>query len=158
MESTPTLGDTPSTSSTALKKAKNDYLNGPQPSTSTKGFKKPMQKSKSLSSVQDDSFSDEDNISVVSSIRAAYSRSEEIKILKWIAQHKRFSEVGGIAMWRVLEADHVLPGRSHQSMKERFRKHILPKIEVFDLDEDDLAAFKKQRNCKPSLKKKGGKK
>ena len=83
-----------------------------------------------------------------------YSRSEELKIIRWIIEQKRFSEVSGIKMWKILEACNVLPNRSHQSMKERFRKHILPNIQHYqdqNISKDDIEHFKMFRS--PSTKK-----
>ena len=57
-----------------------------------------------------------------------YSREEEVKILDFIIEHNAFSQVKGISLWKIMEATQVLQGRSSQSMKERFRRHILPKL------------------------------
>ena len=74
--------------------------------------------------------------------RRNYSFREEEKIVQWIARTRRYSEVNGIAMWKIMEASKVLEDRSYQSMKERFRKHIIRKIEVYNLTESEKAAFK----------------
>ena len=78
--------------------------------------------------------------------RGLYSQSEENKIVQWIVENKRFTEVGGVAMWKILESANVVPNRSDQSMKERFRKHILPKIDLFDISENDKKAFKNAKS------------
>ena len=89
--------------------------------------------------------SDDDLSTVSTSSRTQYSYSEEERIVKWIIKTHSYSEVGGIVMWRLMESDNAVPGRSFQSMKERFRKHILPKIELFDISEDAKNAFKQQQ-------------
>ena len=77
-----------------------------------------------------------------SSYRRSYSFSEEQKIVKWIAKTQRYTEVNGIAMWKLMADSKVLGDRSYQSMKERFRKHIIGKIDMYDLTESEKAAFK----------------
>ena len=68
--------------------------------------------------------------------------------MNWIIKNHQFSAVGGIAMWKLLEASGKVPGRTFQSMKERFRKKILPRIEFFNMDEEHKKAFKKVRTLK----------
>jgi len=62
-----------------------------------------------------------------------YTRSEEKNIIQWIIENNRHSEIKGIKLWRELEKSNQVPGRTSQSMKERFRKHILPKIQHYQL-------------------------
>ena len=148
----PLVSETPSTQRKTFKKAKEDYLqveDGAVASTSKAVFKEPKAH-RTASQVIVDSDSDSDNISTVSSKGNPYSRSEELKILQWIAKQRRFTETSGIAMWRALEMSGEVKGRSHQSMKERFRKHILPNIDVYDIEEEDKQTFKMHRNTKYS--------
>ena len=74
--------------------------------------------------------------------RRPYSFIEDQKIVKWIAKTDNYSKVNGIAMWKLMEKCNVLKDRSYQSMKERFRKVIIGKIDTYDLREDELADFK----------------
>ena len=140
-----------------MAKAKSDYLQieNPVPSTSKQKVPDPVLKKPIYANAQ---FNDESDIETASTISNSthhstrgnpYSRNEEQKIIEWIVEHKRFSEVKGIAMWKILEFSGILPGRSHQSIKERFRKHILPNINHYAMDESDREAFKLQRNSKP---------
>ena len=96
-------------------------------------------------------------VSTASSKRGnPYSRAEEKKIIQWIIEQNRFSEVSGIKMWKILGGCNVLPGRSDQSMKERFRKHILPNIQHYqdkDISKDDIDRFKLNRNSSTKKKK-----
>ena len=166
------ITETPSAQGKSLKQAKKDYIANPVPSTSkgilakSTNFKKPVGKSpskpKSSSSSspnkvigQQKSFQfdsdtiEDDNLSTVSTAsRTPYSRSEEQKIVEWIAKNKQYSGVGGNQIWRMMEQDNAVPGRTSQSMKERFRKKILPQIDLFKLSEDDKNAFKKLRAIK----------
>merc|ERR1712083_1099884 len=100
---------------------------------------------KDQSEDDDDDLSSEEHLSVVSTASSkgnSYKRSEEKKILDWIIKTGRYSEVKGIAMWRILEASNEVPGRSYQSMKERFRKHIANDIQHYGLKEDEVTKFK----------------
>ena len=72
-----------------------------------------------------------------------YQREEEVKILAFIIQHQAFSQVKGNTLWKIMEATQVLPERTSQSMKERFRRHIFPKLGKYDhLSEQDISNFK----------------
>ena len=73
--------------------------------------------------------------------RLPYTNSEEMEIVQWIIHNQRFSEISGLAMWKDLEKDGILPNRSYQSMKERFKKHVLPKIREFDISQEDTNSF-----------------
>ena len=73
--------------------------------------------------------------------RNFYTSSEEMEIVQWIIDKQRFSEISGIALWKDMERDGILANRSHQSMKERFKKHILPKIREFDISQKDTNSF-----------------
>ena len=178
------LSDTRSTSK-AMKRAREDYLKSPKPSTSKASvksspkvkipkpstskanmkspFKKPFSTQEKDQSEDDDDDlssvkSSEEHLSVVSTASSKgnpYIRSEEKKILDWIIKTGRYSEVKGIAMWRILEASNEVPGRSYQSMKERFRKHIANDIQHYGLKEDEVAKFKLYDT---SAKRKGKKK
>ena len=44
-------------------------------------------------------------------------------------------------MWEILESCNEVPGRSYQSMKERFRKTILPNIQNYQLEKDQVDRF-----------------
>ena len=62
----------------------------------------------------------------------AYSEEEEHKIIEWILVRERLQSrnwsVGGNSIWRIMENQGALPGRSWQSSKERFRRVILRKM------------------------------
>ena len=96
-------------------------------------------------------------VSTASSKRGnPYSRAEEKKIIQWIIEQNRFSEVSGIKMWKILGGCNVLPERSYQSMYARFRKHILPNIQHYqdkDISKDDIDRFKLNRNSSTKKKK-----
>ena len=44
------------------------------------------------------------------------------KILSYICETKRFAETSGVKLWKLLEENDVVNGRTWASMKERFRK------------------------------------
>ena len=80
-----------------------------------------------------------------------YSKEEDLKIISFIVDNKRFLDVGGNELWKIMEERAVLDGRSWQSMKERFRKVISPKINQYKLDKIIVANFVKGN---PSKKEK----
>ena len=74
-------------------------------------------------------------------VRMSYTRAEDLAILGFIADNKRFGDVGGVEMWKLMEEREVVVGRSWQSMKERFRKKILTNIKNYNLSKEHLKAF-----------------
>ena len=156
------ISDTPSRIEKVSQKAKKDYLEivDPKPSTSKARvsppvFKVPKPKPKESKNSDDSridenssSESEDDRKSTISTVsssgnRRPYSHQEEQKIVKWIAKHRRYSEVNGIAMWKLMAESGELGDRSYHSLKERFRKHIIGKIRIYDLSEAEKEAFKK---------------
>merc|ERR1712080_248860 len=81
------------------------------------------------------------SLDVTEKAKRFYTSSEEMEIVQWIIDKQRFSEISGIALWKDMERDGILDNRSHQSMKERFKKHILPKIREFDISQQDTNSF-----------------
>lgn len=73
--------------------------------------------------------------------RLPFKRDEDLKIIRFISQNSRYSEIKGIAMWNLMEAKNVVPARTAQSMKERFRKRILPSIRSYGLNSDVVRRF-----------------
>ena len=72
-----------------------------------------------------------------------YQREEEIKIVDFIVQHQAFGQVGGNTLWKLMEATQILPDRTPQSMKERFRRHILPNLNRYTyLSKKDVENFR----------------
>ena len=57
-------------------------------------------------------------------------------------------------MWQILESCNEVPRRSYQSMKERFRKTILPNIQHYQLEEDQVDCFKQYSQGSQSKAKK----
>ena len=63
------------------------------------------------------------------------------KILGFILDNGRSADTGGVSLWQLMEYREVVEGRTWQSMKERFRKSILKRIDSFT----SLTADQKQR-------------
>ena len=61
-----------------------------------------------------------------------YTTEEDNDILKFIVENNRLDDVKGRALWELMEERGIANGRSHQSMKERFRKTISKNIENYD--------------------------
>ncbi len=57
-------------------------------------------------------------------------------ILQFIVDNNRCEDIGGIALWQLMEERQVIERRSWQSMKERFRRSILKRLDSFDLREE----------------------
>ena len=62
--------------------------------------------------------------------RKSYSMSEDNKIKKWIIENDQLTNINSNIMWKSLEASGEIPERSFISMKKRFMRHILPKIDT----------------------------
>ena len=77
-----------------------------------------------------------------------YSKEEDLKIISFIVDNKRFLCVGGNKLWKIMEERAILDGRSWQSMKERFRKVISPKINQYKLDKIIVENFVKGNRSK----------
>merc|ERR1712038_979833 len=69
--------------------------------------------------------------SSISSIKF-YTAEEDKDILRFIVENNRINDVKGNALWELMEQRGVADGRSHQSMKERFRKTISKNIENYE--------------------------
>ncbi|CAB4056278.1 unnamed protein product [Lepeophtheirus salmonis] len=64
-------------------------------------------------------------------INRPYSHDEQVDILKFIISHGKHNKLKDINTWREMEADGVCSGlRAATSLKEHFRKQILPRIHV----------------------------
>jgi len=69
-----------------------------------------------------------------------YTNIEDLKIIEFMESNQRF-DVGGRALWQLMETRGVLSGRSWHSMKERFRKVIMKKIRSYGLSEETVQRF-----------------
>ena len=74
-------------------------------------------------------------------------------ILRFIVDNGRCEDTGGIALWQLMEERKVVERRSWQSMKERFRRSILKRLEDFDLGEEQK---KQLREGGKGVKGRGG--
>ncbi|GLH14769.1 Protein of unknown function [Gryllus bimaculatus] len=64
--------------------------------------------------------------------RSKYTYDEELTIIEYISEKKVYKQVGGVAMWQCMETE-IKTNRTWQSLKEHFRKKILPNIDEFNL-------------------------
>ena len=74
-------------------------------------------------------------------------------ILQFIVDNGRCEDIGGIALWQLMEERQVVERRSWQSMKERFRRSILKRLDSFDLSEEQKQQL---RQGGKGVKGKGG--
>ena len=72
-----------------------------------------------------------------------YNKQEDLKIINFICENKRFADVKGNELWKLMEGRKVVEGRTWQSLKERYRKIILKNINNYKLDKDVVAMFSK---------------
>ncbi|XP_071445389.1 uncharacterized protein [Hetaerina americana] len=68
-----------------------------------------------------------------------YTYEEDMKLLKWICNKRKRSDdpLTGNRIWKFIESRGVLPGRSWQSMRERFRRHIAPNLKRYKIPKED---------------------
>lgn len=79
-----------------------------------------------------------------------YTLMEDQTILDYISNTCRYSQVNGNALWKLMEDRNLLDGRTWQSMKERFRKRIIHRLERYKLSSQNLERFQKvQREMAP---------
>merc|ERR1712024_59114 len=75
-----------------------------------------------------------------------YTTEEDREIIKFIVKNNRIGDVKGNSLWELMQQKGVAIGRSHQSMKERFRKTISKNIENYDDEVVDKAMKKRIKN------------
>ncbi|XP_071452854.1 telomeric repeat-binding factor 2-interacting protein 1-like isoform X2 [Hetaerina americana] len=78
-------------------------------------------------------------------IARPYNESERLAMINWIIKNKSYASVGGNSLWMDMEKEEVCQGRSWQSLKEHFKKKVLPSINTFGLSEKHVKCFKKRR-------------
>lgn len=77
-----------------------------------------------------------------------YTPEEDKAILNYISETKRYDETKGNVLWKMMEANGVLTNRTWASMKERFMKVILRKLEMYDLPEEQVQRFRNPKSTK----------
>ena len=70
--------------------------------------------------------------------RASYTLAEERAVVEDLLAHGGYSQRGGTLLWRRMETSGVCPGRTWQSLKGRFDKHILFNLNKFGVSKTDL--------------------
>ena len=76
---------------------------------------------------------------VTDDLKSMFSFSQ--KILGFILDNGRSADTGGVSLWQLMEFRKVVEGRSWQSLKERYRRSILKRLDSFG----NLTADQKQR-------------
>ncbi|XP_069165533.1 myb-like protein X isoform X2 [Procambarus clarkii] len=88
--------------------------------------------------------------------RRPYSHKEEKLIVQFIVRTRRYSEVGAKAMWEIMSSTVPgLKGRTWLSLKERYRRHIINHLGVFNLTEEQIHNFRRpfeRKKWKPQPK------
>ena len=70
-----------------------------------------------------------------------YTKQEDLMIIQFICDNKRFADVKGNEVWKLMEERKVVDGRSWQSLKERYKKIIMRNINKYSLDSEVIAMF-----------------
>ena len=70
-----------------------------------------------------------------------YTKQEDLMIIQFICDNKRFADVKGNEVWKLMEERKVVEGRSWQSLKERYKKIIMRNINKYSLDSEVIAMF-----------------
>ena len=71
-----------------------------------------------------------------------YTRDEDKKIIRYILENNRYQDVKGRALWELMAERNELPGRTWQSLKERFlkviRKNVRNNPKQYGLNETEV--------------------
>merc|ERR1719319_1625503 len=79
------------------------------------------------------------------SARYSYSKKEQLEMLQFIFKRNAYKLLKGNVIWQRMEENDVCGGRrSWQSMKEHFRKKVMPKIQQFGIT---IRQIRKLREC-----------
>merc|ERR1719319_1534755 len=79
------------------------------------------------------------------SARYSYSKKEQLEMLQFIFKRKAYKLLKGNVIWQRMEENDVCGGRrTWQSMKEHFRKQVMPKIQQFGIT---IRQIRKLREC-----------
>ena len=75
--------------------------------------------------------------------RTPYAKKEDLAIINFVKQRQGArNEIGGNRMWKILEERNVCPGRSWESMRERWRSFISRNLTQFNVTEDQVLGEK----------------
>jgi len=66
-----------------------------------------------------------------------YTPIEDMALIRYIVDNNRQKDIGGNVLWKLMVEIDLLKGRTWQSMKERFNKKILKKLEFFNLTTEE---------------------
>ena len=74
-----------------------------------------------------------------------YIEEEDRVIMEFIINNGHEEVVGGNHVWKLMMERNFLEGRTWQSMKERFRKNILNRLDFFDLTPEQKMKLEKRK-------------
>ena len=101
--------------------------------------------------VQPQSFTEELNAKKCGGTMGYYQGEEDLLLLRYILDNGRCGDTGGLALWQNMEEAGVVVGRSWQSLKERFTRRILKKLDVYDLSAEERDQLRLRVNLAPRL-------
>ena len=73
--------------------------------------------------------------------RINYMEADDITILDLISTNNKYKYVGGVKLWIAMEEEGVVPGKTWQALKNRFRTKSLPNIHTFGLSQEFIQKF-----------------
>ena len=74
----------------------------------------------------------------------SFTVDEDYAIIDYILDNKRYQQTGGNNVWKKAEEANICPGRSFWSLKERFRRGIIPNLKKYFLDKEIEKKLKKE--------------
>ena len=85
--------------------------------------------------------------------RRKFLPKEDSQLVKFFLTEGCYGERKGVAVWKRIAAEDVCPGRTWQSLKERFLKRILPNLPKFKVTENALLQAADRSKNKSSSKR-----
>ena len=80
-----------------------------------------------------------------------YTTAEERTILNYIVSNQMYARVGSRQLWKKMEEDKVIEGRSWKSMQGRFYNHILKNLDCYGLTDEQISFFKEKKEVTAGL-------
>ena len=77
--------------------------------------------------------------------KGEFIQDEDQAILSYITRNQVYSQVDGESMWREMERQRVVQGRTWETMRRRFQTYILENIQLYDLTDEQISFFKENK-------------
>ena len=70
-----------------------------------------------------------------------YTNTEDRAILNFIVSNQLYSKAKGWGLWKKMEEEAVVEGRNSNSLRARFRGHIIKNLGCYDLTDEQVSFF-----------------